>query len=90
VVPYCRNRGGRGKFGLGAWLRQRAHVQPAPRRFGKRDEKVGFNMAIGGCVSLQVSAQPLHKGVGFSKQVHLEAKSEDVAAAAATTPAGNF
>lgn len=75
MVPYCLESGARGKFGLGSWLRHRAHVQPAPRRFEKREEKVGFNMVIGGCVSLQVSAQALQKGAYTSMQVHLEAES---------------
>jgi hypothetical protein len=47
VLPYCLESGVRGKLGLGSWFRQRAHVQPAPRRFGKRDEKVGFSIVLG-------------------------------------------
>ena len=52
AVAYCLEGGARGKLGLGScrgsclgrWLRQRAHVQPAPRGFERRDEKVGFSI----------------------------------------------
>lgn len=47
VLPYCLESGVRGKLGLGSWLRHWAHVQPAPRRFGRREEKVGFSIVLG-------------------------------------------
>ncbi len=39
---------------MGSSLRQRAHVQPAPRRFGRREEKVGFSIVLGRGVSCHV------------------------------------
>lgn len=43
-VPYCLGSATPEAVGLGAWMRQRAQVQLAPKRFAKTDEKVDFSI----------------------------------------------